>query len=262
MDCQIPPIYLPILRKENVVKPSKKLPEALYIWPGFENIPNGYWQPNHYPFAPKLAKACFDDLCNMSEAALFGMPIHSLIGGQDEKNEVKNIEERDQLAHFANTGEKQENSAANDLHTLQAAQKIILWAWLLEERHYEINDLTSTYAKSMQGFANALGVEQDEDFGHIGHIETSLDASDAPLPPWKIVLENVAVFLPENCSIVVNHEDMAAHILDICHDTKANSKGMIECHTDIGHILNKNERQKQACPWLQNKLNFIILEKI
>ncbi len=276
MNHQTPALFLPILRKENMTAPflAELLPiiKASCLWPGFENMPEGYWQPSNYPFTPKEAKACFDDLHAMSEAALFGMPIHTIIGAQDQGREAKNIEERNQLLHFSKTGDTTVNT--NNIHVLQAAQKILLWASLLEERFFEINTLTQTYSEGMQGLVSALGAEQDEEFSDIEEIESRLDTSDALLPPWKIVFENAAVFLEDNCTIIVNHMDMAAQIYDVCEnvlplsdDTKQSLglqeyPNIKECHAEIGHILNSSERQKESSPWLQKKLHFILLENI
>ncbi len=276
MNSQMPLLCLPILRKENVANPSinKILQNASHIWPGFENMPEGYWQPDNYAFTPKIAKACFDDLSAMSEAALYGMPLHSILGSQDKKLEVKSMEESNMLTQFAKTGEAETSNFVDNTHALQAAQKIILWSWLLEERFNEINELTSNYSSSIKNLADTLGIDQDENFKDIEQIETALESTDALLPPWKLLLENVAIFLPTPCKIVVNHKDMAEHILDACADiiqdfshvnestNDTMDQNFKECHTSIGHILNKTERQMQASPWLANKIHFLLLENI
>ncbi len=274
MNFQNTPLYLPILRKDNVADSllAKFLPlNAAYIWPGLEHMPKDYWQPNNYPFAPKAAKACLNDLHAMSEAALFGMPIHSIMGGQDQRIEAKNIQEQNTLAQFANTGETQNTSPTDDTHILQAAQKIILWAWLLEERFYEINGLTQSYSQGIKGLADALGVEHDEDFGDLERIETSINVNESLMPPWKLVFENIAVFLPQPCTVVVNHQDMVAHIYDTCKNITPLNDGekygitdianFMQCSAEVATILNKNARQRQAAPWLAKKLHFIFLEK-
>ncbi len=130
MNMKTKPLCLPLLYKENTNLLSPSLYEILlklnilHLWPGFEQKPEGYFQPDDYLLNPKESTACINDFAAMSEAALQGMPVQSLLGVQDNFRKTNDLVEQDLIEQFAQNGQKPQNSSVSTQHTLKTAQKI------------------------------------------------------------------------------------------------------------------------------------------
>ncbi len=266
-------IFLPILRQENIQLEWLSASNIKYLWPGLAAKPNNYWQPESYVFDAQEAQTCLNDLDNMGHAAISGVPVHAIIGIQDQGAKLKDFKEQDLLANFANTGQATESAEIHELYVKKAAQKFLLWAWLLEERFYEIQNLTKKYAHGAKHLFDSLGIEKDDALSTIQNIESSMQIDDAFLPPWQLILENAAVFLPDNCKVVVNDERMLSHVLDMNLSltplTQENMQSLDmqntniyakECTITVGDILQKTKRKMQDTPWLNKNLQLILLE--
>ncbi len=273
----ITPIYLPILCKDNVDPKSAwarlNSTNAKYFWPGLPDKPLDYWQVSDYPFNSDQAQACLNDLINMGDAALSGVPMHALMGVQDQRLKLKDFEEQESLSHFVNTGQASQNTRSYALHVEEAAQKFLIWAWLLEDRFHDIQSLTQKYANGAKYLIDSLQAEQDEGLSTIQNIETFMQGDETFLPPWTMVVENASIFLENDCTIIVNHKLMVSHILETCSDViplSEETKQLLElqgqdfigheCRLSIGNILNKPERKKQSNPWLNKVLHLVLLE--
>ncbi len=285
MQQAIPPIFLPILQKENV---SHKLQNmltqnlscnAFYLWPGFEAIPKDYWQPQQYPLTPKQAQICFNDFQSIGDAALSGVPMHALVTHQHPNHKLRDLSEQSLLTHFAKTGQAMQSdsdmNAEHSFHIQSAAQKYLLWAWLLEDHFREINALTQTYAHNNQKIIDTLGVDSDDALTTLEQIEKNIDMDNSAfLPAWEGVLENAVIFLPSPCTIIVNCNNMAKHVREVCtnlQDFNPQSNDIIklnkdikvqECHTTLKGVLNKSQKQQQLNPWLQKEIRIILMENI
>ncbi len=266
-------IFLPILRQENISSNLILNLNINYLWPGLADKPINYWQPDNYPFNAQQAKACLDDLINMGDAALSGVPMHALIGVQNQGSKLKDFEEQDILAQFANTGQISDNNELHELHIRQAAQKFLLWAWLLEERFSEVKNLTEKYAHGAKHLVDNLGVDQEDTLSMLQNIESYMQVDDDFLPPWQIILENAAIFIPNHSQIVINHNNMLEGIADQCENLVPLTKDTIqslnaqnmdikghECELSVGDILHKSERKKQHSSWLNKTMRLILLE--
>ena len=214
-------LSLPLLHSESPDPLWRS--KAPHLWPGLPHMPEtGYVELPGAPFSPAQAAACLADLEAMSEAALTGVPLQALAARENRPQARRDADERTALRHFAATGE--ESAPPSGLRqefaqlAFTAAQKILLWAWLLEERQREMRALSSSFDAGAGNLMDALGVEEDADLTALHAASMRLGDDAGILPPWKLVLENAALFLPETCTICVNDARMAEAVADQCAD--------------------------------------------
>ena len=239
----------------------------LSLWPGLPGMPkNGWWSPE-YPFTPQEARACLADMCAMGEAALSGVPLQALAARDASPAAAHAAEELEDLSHFVRTGALDEFSgpspSALEL-ARKAAQKALLWAWLLEERALELRALARTYATGAARLADALGVEhEEENIPELAALHTHMDVhlAEAPdlLPPWRIVLENAALFLPARARILVDNADMAADLGEVLDFMSAPDGGR-EAASPLWKALGRTA-PRPGCPWQNTLLRFVLREE-
>lgn len=190
---------------------------ALRLWPGLPDMPSqGYWTAADYPFSASAAEDCVRQMESLSEAALSGVPMQTLASMEMAPEVQKARKEWQDVAKFGCSG-LPPSTAVDSKKVLQAAQKALLWAWLLEEKVLEIKGIMGNYTNNAAHLMDALGVEADDaDTGldFVASLDRVLDNSTPMLPPWAMVLENAALFLPDAAIIAVNSEGMAADLRD------------------------------------------------
>ncbi len=206
---------LPLLHKELNHILHNNIPSLQHIWPGLPHIEQGYWQAQNYPLSPKEAQAFLQELTMMSEAALSGVPLQALIVMDKPRAKAQDLNEQEVLQNFVESGQLPNSDITISKHMLYSGQKFLLWAWLLEERHKEVCDLSEEYTKNASSLMAALHVEKDEALSGLESLENSLANTDSPLPSWKIVFENAALFLPEKTSIIINSTDMTLALQEL-----------------------------------------------
>ncbi len=275
---ETPLLYMPLLHENISLFQKKPLAYAHSLGVGLKEQNPNTWVPSNYAFTTQEVAACLMDMKAMGEAALSGVPLQALAAMQSPYSQLQVVEEQEALDAFVHSEQDKNPSSQNiqaappkaSVHVLRAAQKFLLWAWLMEEHVFEIQSLSQNYSESIQTLVQALGVEQDEALGSLENIQNTLGNMSFPLPPWELVLENAAHFLPEACHIVINSEDMGAALQDVApwlplSDASLQMLGVEnamgkECTLSIGQALQKSEKQLQAAPWLEKKLHCIILE--
>lgn len=190
---------------------------ALRVWPGLPHMPTeGYWASASYPFAGDAAKSCVQQMEQLSEAALSGVPMQTLASMGNAPDVQKKRKELQDIDKFTRSGVNPPH-IQDSAKVLEAAQKALLWAWLLEEKLLELKGIMGTYSDNAAHLMDALGVEADDhDTGLalLASLDRELDTSSPMLPPWPMVLENAAIFLPDNAVIAVTSEAMAADLRD------------------------------------------------
>lgn len=106
---------------------------------------------------------------------------------QDQGVEPARMEESAQAA---------EASAESRLH----AQLVLLLAWSMEVRALELRGIDGRLRQALDGFGQALGLEEGEDVESGGFSEFSrdysVDSSDEALPSWPLVLEWMFALAP------------------------------------------------------------------
>lgn len=247
-------VRLPLLHRE--LCPAGEAGEFLSIWPGLSGMPaEGYWVPE-YPFSEREAIACMHDMRAMGEAALSGVPVQMLAATQATAVAAREAEERSALEEFARHGEA---GAANPDIERRAAQKALLWAWLLEEEALEMQRLMQSYTEGEARLAAGLDADFSGEPALAGiageaRLQPLSDISDM-LPPWRTVLENAAVFLPENALILVENQDMRETLLE-CECPSA-AQGRYELHMPLWQVLG---RKAPCCPRQEKLLHLLVLE--
>ncbi len=279
-----PLLYIPLLHKDMGSGFLPHIADAQYICTGlaqdsnFENPHDNsesFWTPSNYPFNKDEARACLRDIKSMGEAALSGVPLQAFMSMQNPQVALKKTEEQEALRNFTATGQEQierkEQADVTTVHILQSAQKFLLWAWLMEEYILDLQDLTQKYAANSSNILEALGIENDETLEGIGQIQSSLADSSFVLPPWRLVLENLAPFLPDACTAIITNNDMAEYLLELgtCKTLSEqsllnlgltnNSQGH-EVVLSVESLLQKNAEQISQAPWLKKELHCIILQ--
>ncbi len=277
----MPPAFhmlsLPLLHK-NLGHP---LPSALRhiptFWPGL-GLPDDsdqatMWKANDFPFSPKEAEACLKDIQSMGEAALSGVPLQAFMSVQSTRKELKNTEEQEALENFIQTGEQSAPVPQISIHQRRQAQKFILWAWLMEKHLLEVQELTENYSLSVAQLTSVLEAEKDADLSGLELIQTLLSSNTFALPPWKLVLENMSLFLPKESTVIINHSEMIEHMMEerdmhALQELSAHTKEQLgldatcfgfQCTTTIGHLIQK-KLSTESSPWLEKTLHCIIIK--
>lgn len=217
-----PTIYcVPLLHAalEGPVSDGLPIPaSAVRLWPGLPNMPAGFWAASSLPFTPAAAQDCIKQLEALSEAALSGVPMQTLAQMDSAPDAQKKRQELHDIAVFAQSGEAALPKAVEPERALRAAQKSLLWAWLLEEKVLEVKKIMSAYTSNASHVMDSLCVEEDDDdkaLSLLAALDRNLDSTTVMLPPWPMVLENVALFLPEGALLLVdNSGDMANDLRD------------------------------------------------
>lgn len=237
------------------------------LWPGLPGMPEtGWWSPK-YPFAPDEARACLADIHAMGEAALSGVPLQALAARDASPAAARAAAESEALTRFARTGvvdEPGDISEAPD-SARRAAQKALLWAWLLEERALELRALTQSYAVRAARLADALGGEREErdampDSATLDAPAEAHPAEDPDLlPPWRVVLENAVLFMPGGTHIAVDSPEMSADLCDALHIVSAAGTETI-VEAPVWRALGRSA-PRPGCPWQKTSLRFVLWGK-
>ncbi|MDD4702687.1 MAG: hypothetical protein PHI96_10750 [Desulfovibrio sp.] len=196
---------------------------ALLLWPGLPQTPqSGVYCPADYPFNPREAAACLEDLRQMGDAALSGLPVGATAAGNPRAarhaSEMALLRELD----GADTEAALKAEAARKLRIeREQAQKALIWVWLQEERMAELADMAQALAQKSCAFTRSLGVE-DDDAGELCATNAHAGAGilGAPvaldlglMPSWKMATANAMYFLPPDMPILAEGS-MAQDLLE------------------------------------------------
>jgi hypothetical protein len=206
-----------------------------YFWPG---LPEGMAEeaglgaaerfvPQAYPFAEKAAAVCLRDMQAMESAALSGVPLRALSAQEGNARAAKNLAELEDLQAFSQQGECANTTAREEAKARERAQKVLIWAWLLEERVLELQNMTAAYSRDAGTLIDALDVDDAEDMATLLRMQhSSLQVDEGLLPPWALLLGQMAFFLPHEAVLVLSprvaadmEENISFHAADaaLCH---------------------------------------------
>lgn len=163
-------IYVPTLHLELMPDLPKEIKP---LWPGLPHMPGGYASLK-LPYTSQEAKAVLNDLVELQEDALSGLAwqYHTYLAS------VKPSAEELDLASFAQGGQ---SSPVPDLTKL--AHRLLLLAWLQEERILDMQHLRLQYLTHARHLAESLSGE-DNNFK-----ESFPEDSSLLLPAWQFMLE-------------------------------------------------------------------------
>ena len=220
-------VRLPFLRGplsvsgvEEADAPAASAPQAgpaaaLLLWPGLPNIPQqGLYCPADYPFSQREAAACLEDLRQMGDAALSGLPV-----GVTAASNPRAARRASEMALLREIGGADNEAAlkaeaARKLRIeLEQAQKALIWAWLQEERMGELADMAQTLAQKSSVFTLSLGLDEADAgeakeltspgaYAGAGILGAPISLDLGLMPPWKMVTANAMYFLPPDLPIL------------------------------------------------------------
>lgn len=238
MTALTPCVRLPFLRGplsvfgvEEADAPAASAPQAgpaaaLLLWPGLLNIPQqGLYCPVDYPFSPREAAACLEDMRQMGDAALSGLPVGATAAGNPRA--ARRASEMALLRELDGTDNKAalKAEAARKLRIeLEQAQKALIWVWLQEERMAELAEMARTLTQKSSAFTRSLGLDGSEAdeadelsapgaYAGAGILGAPISLDLGLMPPWKMVTANAMYFLPPDLPILAEG-DMVEDLLE------------------------------------------------
>ena len=193
-----PLLFMPHLHKE--LRPAFLSLSILQFWPGLPNPPASHYLSDKLPLEPQESLYFLENMHAATLAALERLPMHSLLANEQQDHNLEILHEELALAAFANEKKAEAYEELRMSKARQAAQKALLHFWLLEERRLEAATLEDSYLTASKSFSNALGIELDEEDRaalQLATDMTELGESNKSCAMWRFVLENTALFLPE-----------------------------------------------------------------
>ncbi len=227
----VPYLALPRLHPELAAAAPYPLPEGtLFLWPGLPRpAQRGVFTPD-YPWSPAQAAACVADFERAGREGAQGAPVVAVsAAGALGASADLSPEERRALREL--TGEV---SSAPD-HTAdtngetrrQAAQRVLLLAWLQEKQVLELRELEQRVRRGQSVLAGLLGEGSAPEADAVG-----VAPDGASLPPWRSVLAAASVFLPRSVAgsggdtaVLALDRDMAATLAALASDQAAETSG-------------------------------------
>ncbi|OXS30214.1 MAG: hypothetical protein BCS36_05370 [Desulfovibrio sp. MES5] len=218
---------------------------ALLLWPGLPQAPlEGVYCPTNYPFGQREAAVCLEDLRQMGDAALSGLPVGATATANpraarraSEMALLRGLDGADTEAAL------KAEAARKQRIELEQAQKALLWAWLQEERMGELADMARVLAQKSGSFTRSLGVE-DEDadelaasggYAGAGILGAPVSLDLGLMPPWRLVVANAMYFLPPDMPILAEGpmaEDLQ-EALDFAHAASAQAPAAAPAHAAL-----------------------------
>ncbi len=273
-----PLLCLPLMHKDlGLTLPDAFAAQKVLFWPGLplqakEDSAQNFMAQS-FPFSPQEAAACLKDIQSMGEAALSGVPLQALLAPQRSRAQLQEIQEQEDLESFIQTGQEPAPQSEASIHELRQGQKFLLWAWLMEEHLLEVQRLTENYTFSAAQLTSALEVEKDEALAGLEQIQNMLSSDTFALPPWHLTLENMALFLEDESSALINHPQMIEYIMENAQQLhvqpiSAQNKERLglgnyegqECTASFADLLQKDSAKFPA-PWLKKRLHCIIIKE-
>ena len=208
-----PLLFMPFLHKE--LRPAALPSALLQLWPGLPDPHPGYHVPADFPLTPQDAAQYVEHVRSISIAAADNIPVHSLLAAQRQARRLGIFKETRDISAFAE-GEEPETDAAYHLKEAKlGAQKFLLRLWLLEERHLEIQGIEQHCRTLSNDFTAALGVElEDEEEAALLLTQNlqRVDETIEPSLPWRLLLENAALFLPEHSTLLFTDSGICSEL--------------------------------------------------
>jgi len=203
------------------------LPQVRFFNPGLaplygsEDDERCSFTPAGLPFTGAAARACLHELASLAET--FGnsrdLVVFALDNekAQDHAHKHAGQQELADLEAFVAAGGGSFAPAAPHeplmKNPLVEAQKTLLLAYSLEESVSELETLQSRYESSLASMGDLLGAERDADLQELAGLAGAPSAlegrgTDMMRLSWRVVLDNMAVFLPEGTVLVTDDGGM------------------------------------------------------
>lgn len=167
---------------------------------GAQHCGTGVYTPGEYPFGPAELAAIAAAMRDPGTLAHAGNM--AVTNCQASLSKALLDSEMDELATLLDL-ECQRKHREDPVERLQAeqAQKLLLLAWLQEERQMEMDALAERYAECASRLEASLGDAGSSDFREKSAPAHAPD--DGLLADWRMVAENAAFFLPDDVALAV-----------------------------------------------------------
>lgn len=255
-------LVLPRLHPELADDVPHPLPEGtLFLWPGLPHPPSsGVFLPD-YAWSPAQAAACVADFERAGREGAHGAPVEAFSvasvfdAGHDlSPEELRAL--RELMGKAASPPSPVAEAEAEARR--QAAQRVLLLAWLQEKQALELRHLERRVRLGQAALAGLLGE------GAVTAPEADGEAGDAPLPAWRSVLAAACVFLPhssagergEEAAVLAADRDMASALDALASDAVAEEgvpPGFRAVRAPLGRVLGRG----RATPDTERSLLFL-----
>jgi hypothetical protein len=237
------------------------VPGLLRLDPGVAPDGDRFWRPDGLPLAPSAARGWLAQV--QAHAASFrsiGEGISALRGAREDFYTGTAMGIRSELSALA----RGEQGAGRVLaEAREKAQKVLLLAWILEERLAEIADLGKGLARSRGRLAEVLGIEPEEAMAaaEVAFPEPLGDHESETLP-WEALLSAFLCFVPENAVLVIS-DPVLAEALEERGARLTPGPGMppdaIEAEVDGETLLGR--QAGPDAPWLARRVGLLALSR-
>ncbi|MES9995052.1 hypothetical protein [Desulfovibrio aminophilus] len=201
-------VFFPTMHAELL--PDDVLPGVLLLDPGYDDAESeGRLRPAGLPLEPATARALVRDSVNFGEqfqapGDLAAYGLIEALNRNDEGSAAIQSELSRRMRGLPGTPESDPFPAQ--------AQMTLLLAWFYEERFLEMQRLEQGLAVSWEAFGRGLGLDPEEDETGEAELDRALSGLTAPLVgrpqyPWRVLLEAVALFLPEGAVLVTSEAE-------------------------------------------------------
>jgi hypothetical protein len=268
-----PLLFMPFLHKEFC--PAALPFSLLQLWPGLPNPQQGFYVPAGFPLTPQDAAYYLDRVEDINFAAADKIPVHSLLAVEKQMQHAGMPKEAQDISAFAQGGELETAAVYYMREAGLAAQKALLRIWLFEERCLEIQALEQ-HCHSLSGDLDAaLGAEWEEG-------ETSallftqntqrLAGTIRPAVPWRFLLENAALFLPEYSTLLFADKSICSELREFAlPSTKVQAELYLSGQTLPTHMPELAEAPlwkalgmkgaRPERPWLAKTFSFLLWDE-
>ena len=276
--------------------------------------PQGPWHmPDNLPFSPREAAVCLDDLQRMGDAALSGQPVGTLgadvgkvtahkrrallgvpLAWRDEKgcrarrNSAESALRAGLMADGTLETAQALEAAREEREKACAAQRMLLWSWLQEERLAELQALSSSLSSSNARLQAALDMDPaDPDeaallagdardteaaLATLAAFNSPVQVDDSLLPAWPRLLDAVVRFAPADCLLLAEGR-MRRDLLDgqgelafrplpddgplrLC-DADGHAVPLLQARAPLWRILGR-PRAPRCCPGWQEERTVVL----
>lgn len=214
-----PVVHVPHLHRE--LAPACLPAGVLFVSPGLAasaEAEASVWRSPLLPFAPAQSAAVLRDLLHFGTEMGAQGDLQALAAALQDKPATSNRSEFADIDRFvASDGALEDKGMPKPTldAVLQGAQKTLLLAWHLEEHAHELDVLRDRFAATRTSLGDVMGVEDEDDLGALPDLDAFTadlvgEGMDILRPSWRVVLDNMAPFLPEGAALITCDPVMTA----------------------------------------------------
>lgn len=130
-------------------------------------------------------------------------------------------------------------SEPTDSDRRRQAQLVLALALYREEQFVAMGEQEERFEHARDGFAQVLGLDDDESFADFGVSDEALFPRAAVELPWKTLLPTMLMFLPSGAEFFVSDADVARELaaLDLEWTSSDPESGLVRCQLDADAVL-------------------------